>query len=377
MLRRLCLLVFLSGLLRSAFPAQTNFVDFHDLGLCLTIPVSFLGNEVRFVVDTGSTVTVLDKSITKHLVPRGAGTAEFGGANPSDVKFFEGIPLSIGSITSKPGIVVGIDLSDVASVYGELTYGVLGLDVLADWVLDVDFEKQSIRFLQDSDELPSEGGFISLPMREHPGKDSSIAAKLGGVPIELSIDFGNTFSIGLNPQDWKKVFPSGDVGFRSKLINFKGDATETVIGRVKRLDVSTFSYTNLLACRLVNTNVTSLLGLPFFRRHHTILNYPKKVVKLRRTDYTTEDENGMSGLSLLWSFERKLFVSEVPADSRAAGSGLKPGDEIIAIDDKNVDTLSQASVMKLFRKGNGKLLCLDIRRGDSKQRICFLLERSI
>jgi hypothetical protein len=370
-------LIILSALLRSGFSAQTNSVDFNDLGLCITVPVTIGGKELRFVIDTGSTTTVFDDVITRRLPQIGSAAVEAGGAEKSDVKFFVGTRLVIGSISYRPEIVVGANLAALARNYGELTYGILGLDVLTNWSLDFDFEKESLRFLQKTDPPPTDRDFVTIPLRAEPGKEPTVAANVGGIPIELLIDYGNNYSIGLSPQDWDKVFPSGNIGFKSKTKNFEGVETESTVARVKRLDISKYSYTNLLACRLATTNFHSRLGLPFFRRHHTILNYPEKIVKLRRTDYKTEDERGMSGVRTLWSFERKLFVNEVESGSKAAEAGLKPGDEIIAIDDKAVATLSQANVITLFQKGDGESLCLDVGRGDSKQRVCFLLKRKI
>lgn len=62
--------------------------------------------------------------------------------------------------------------------------------------------------------------------------------------------------------------------------------------------------------------------------------------------------------------EGRLFVVDVPADMTGARAGLEPGDEILAIDGREVHDMTREDVVKSLRGDVGSSVTLRIRRDD-------------
>jgi C-terminal processing protease CtpA/Prc len=68
------------------------------------------------------------------------------------------------------------------------------------------------------------------------------------------------------------------------------------------------------------------------------------------------------------SEEHRLVVRDVPPDTPAAEAGLEPGDEILAIDGREVSELSVREVIVALRGEVGTRVRLRVRRGDEAER---------
>lgn len=69
------------------------------------------------------------------------------------------------------------------------------------------------------------------------------------------------------------------------------------------------------------------------------------------------------------SAEHRLVVREVPPDSPSAAAGLEPGDEILAIDGREVAGLSVREVVAALRGEVGSRVRLRVRRGDAEREV--------
>jgi hypothetical protein len=116
--------------------------------------------------------------------------------------------------------------------------------------------------------------------------------------------------------------------------------------------------------------IDGIVGFPFFARFATTVDYQKKQLTLRPTDYKPGDylqdlsqslltagerksEPRVVGAAGLWGFvvekpkgdtEAGVVVKQVFADTPAAAGGLKPGDRVLTIDDRWTDTLGDAYI---------------------------------
>lgn len=62
--------------------------------------------------------------------------------------------------------------------------------------------------------------------------------------------------------------------------------------------------------------------------------------------------------------EGRLFVVDVPSDMTGARAGLEPGDEILAIDGREVHDMTREDVVKSLRGDVGSSVTLRIRRDE-------------
>lgn len=216
------------------------------------------GEEVPFVVDTGASITLLDKSFESKLKTR-RGTAVV--VRPGDKQ--------TANIYAAPELYLrGVRLATGTNVF---TYnfkrpmGILGMDCLAHYCIQLDFEAGQMRFLDSNDTTFS------------------------------TAEFGKAF-----PLTFRKVGPAAGVFLpeihHDSLI---GENTNTVIdsgcnidGLIEESDVKRLAvifpercwdgetYTNMIFAVVDRANV---LGLGFLARHLVTLDFPHRMMYLEQT----------------------------------------------------------------------------------------------
>ena len=135
-------------------------------------------------------------------------------------------------------------------------------------------------------------------------------------------------------------------------------------------------------------DIDGIVGFPFFGRYATTVDYQKKELTLKLTDYKPGDymqdltKNLLSagdrkndpkivGAAGLWGFaleskakddaDAGVSVKEVFAKSPAEAAGLKAGDRIITIDGRWADTISDAYLAASLVKP-GRETTLEVKR---------------
>lgn len=113
--------------------------------------------------------------------------------------------------------------------------------------------------------------------------------------------------------------------------------------------------------------IEGIVGFPFFARYATTVDYQKRELVLKPTDYKPADYLGdlmqrlmtasekgseprVVGAAGLWGFSVQkadddkpgVLVKEVFEDSPAARAGLKPGDRMLTLDGRWTDTVGDA-----------------------------------
>lgn len=102
-------------------------------------------------MDTGADSTVFDKSLAPGLGKRSsAGSAWiFGVKTPADYYLFPGLSLGRVPLMMTGPYVVTENLKEPSRVAGRPVMGILGMDVLAHYCIQLDFAAGKIRFLDD------------------------------------------------------------------------------------------------------------------------------------------------------------------------------------------------------------------------------------
>jgi CubicO group peptidase (beta-lactamase class C family) len=206
------------------FPAGKSVVEvpFEVESGWMLIPVSVNGSRpLRYVLDSGSSGVVhtnaamvesLNLKIAGNMQVRGAG----GGGATSEVSVAEnvtfdigGIELSNGSLAIHPSLGSGFD-------------GVIGRPIFANLVVEVDWEKQVIRFYEPAKYKYCGSGTV-LPLTfDEGGRPYAMASVTATnekpIPVKLVVDTGGSHTLSL------------DVGSNSE-IKLPEGATKTVLGR--------------------------------------------------------------------------------------------------------------------------------------------------
>jgi hypothetical protein len=233
------------------------------------------GQELAFLVDTGSPVTVLDKSLVPKLGERVA----------SGEAFF---PLherrESGGIYRAPAIFLGntrlltgrwVITSDLAAMSGGPLGGILGMDCLRFYSVQLDFEQNVLRFLDLNAPHVDSGRPFPMIFSESGPLEVSIPGDFFGSAYGTSqIDTGDPWdgaatsnllhqAVHVHTADWSKpVDPAGRYKAHFPEVRFGGE-----------------TYTDVVLRAHARNNI----GLRFLARHLVTLDFPRGVMYLKRT----------------------------------------------------------------------------------------------
>src|SRR5437667_12465888 len=162
------------------------------------------GEELLFVVDTGSPCTFLDKSLEPKLGKR-LGTMKVkwpGGKGSGSLHRAPKLYLDRTELLTAPRVLT-VDLTPLPLLPGRPVGGILGMDCLRHYCVQLDFEFGKMRFL-DPDQPANENPGKAFPLKIFFGSVFT-RENLAGVRGEKSqIDTGCNFDGTLKPKLWQR-----------------------------------------------------------------------------------------------------------------------------------------------------------------------------
>jgi hypothetical protein len=248
----------------------------------LMVTLKLNGEELPFVVDTGAPATVLNKSLESKLG-----------------KSYGTMPISLaGGEKQKSGIFAApkLYLGNTPLMTGDYVYtydfkrhpmGILGMDCLRHYCIQLDFEAGKMRFLNPDQLNVAELG-QSFPLTFKGGYPFIVHGSLVGENTNLLIDIGCNVD-GLTDKGTNKF-----EGVYLSECDWNGEA-----------------YTNLIIGAVGHANA---LGLRFLARHLVTFDFPKQRVYLKQTNIGPLDEPNLeagsestrkSGIRFLMSLKEK------------------------------------------------------------------------
>jgi hypothetical protein len=229
------------------------------------------GEQLPLVVDSGTSGTILDKSLEPQLgEPRGQETIQSWGKQEkknlyaAPKLYWGGVPLMTGSN------IMTSDFKQLSRDAGRPIMGILGLDVLEHYCVQLDFAAGTVRFFDDERADQTKWG-KAFPMVALNSKDGrpAVAQNLLGVqgPHSL-IDSGYQSDGWLMPKFYRqwtnRAVPPSQGESRSPNGRFGGETYR---------DVSPDE----------NNVESDGIGLRFLARHLVTLDFPKRTMYLKRT----------------------------------------------------------------------------------------------
>jgi hypothetical protein len=212
------------------------------------------GEEVLFVVDTGASSTLLDKSLEpagkrlKRISFSTWSAEQEGEVYPAPRIYLGGAPLMISNI-------VTCDLKKMSCPGG--ARGVLGMDCLKHYCMQLDFESGKIRFLD--------------PKRVN-------AAELGSAfPLTLNWNLPFIYRVGFGGGKSTHLLIDTGYDVDGQVENPKGPVAGIL--HLRECAWGDNSYTNVLVRQGRNRSV---VGLRFLARHLVTFDFPKQTMYLKQ-----------------------------------------------------------------------------------------------
>lgn len=416
-----------------------NYEDYSKIGFKLinnliVIPVEVNGVQLSFILDTGVSKPILFNFVnlneelkinqTERIYLRGLGEGDSVEALRSRNNI-----LKVGDAVS-----IGQDLYAIfdpslnfAPKLGVPIHGIIGYDLLKDFVVEVNYSTKQIKLHNPDTYVPkkcSKCRTFKLDFNNNkPYIDGKVLVSGNTVPVKLLIDSGGSDALWLF-EDAEKGIKVPEKYFD----DFLGRGLSgSVYGKRTKIDGVMFGE---FALRRVNTafpDSTSIsfarkfterngsIGGEVLRRFNVIFDYPNKQVVLRKnknykdpfyynqsgivlqhngvrvvkqrnremqrveTSYGTSNEGGGgTTISLTKSYKYVLAPSfevvELRKDSPAHKAGLKLGDIVLRINNREAHLYTIQEITQLFYGEEGKRIRMIVDRDGIQMKFSFILE---
>ena len=344
------------GLLAGGKIKEQNFkyiISFELLGGLPLIEVEIAQKKYKFLFDTAALSVVPDvliqTPVLKHL--------EQIAINDSLDSLSDEALYTLSSLK-----LAGLEFCDFAVVTKDFTQetplsclgfdGIFGYNFLENLIVHIDYEKSEIRLY---DKMPSLSGYTKTALFFDGFSGPKFEINFSFRNLLVTLDTGKNDGISLSVNDeygsfdeyaYEKRETSGL--FMSSFNGLKEYSEETNY-LVKDFKITKNIVINSYPVSL-NATSLSLVGNTFLQNFDIVLDFRKKQLYLR--EYSDENiEKNFSrsfGFFVHWSESQKLYISAISKESPASKAGVKIGDRILALGERDTYEFSRDDYCEMF-----------------------------
>lgn len=340
----------------------------------ILLPVRFKEKEHWFLLDTGSSHTAFDTSLSHDL---GAATRIVRvqtAANPIVAALFEAPEAFLGPLNLQDcGEVACVNLKMLSSLLGRPVAGIIGMNFLKEYAIQMDFDEGTLSFIQPMGTDKSAWG-KNLGMYCSPAGFPQITGRIfDRIDVDFLIDTGANGAGCLEIKIFNKILADKELRTSSVLTQTLSGTNRCREFRIEDLSVGSLKYRDLI----FTESGESRLGLSFLSRHMVTFDFPNGKIYLREGDkFNRVEQTDMSGLHL-YRISNETVAYSVDEGSPAQKAGIKDNDVILKINDDDVDQHDIRDIRELLRSTDRRKILMVIRRGNDAKEVSFLLEKRI
>lgn len=316
-----------------------------------------LGNfpdTLNFILDTGSSGISLDSTTAAYLQLKPVPTERTirGIAGIRKVSFLYDQQLNLPGLTIDSLDFHINNYGILTAVYGERIDGIIGYSVLSRYIIKLDYDSMQVSFHTRGTIRYPRGGYLlkpvinqlvaqSLKVRDEKSIVTRFLYDMGaGLCMLLSKDFiADSVFIDKRKRRWIKEGEGLGGKIDMELVVIK----EVKLGPYKFRNVPVFIFDDV-------NNVTSypymggLIGNDILRRFNVIINYANSDFYITPNSHYNETfDYSYSGVEL-YLIEGLIIVGDVAKGSPAEISGLKEGDQVLAVNRNFSQNLNQYKI---------------------------------
>ena len=420
MKRLLFLLVFIHAASAAQMKRQPPPADGDKYGFYLTgnrnrtsIPFEFQSNLIivpvrlndsdtlRFIVDTGVGYTILtDPRIVRPQslrISRKITLAGAGGGDALTASVSIGNTMSLGALRVQHHnvIVLDEDLLKLSEYAGMPIHGIIGYELFANLVVSIDFQTREITFVKPRKYRYRRrtGDRYPISIQQRKVYTDVLSVSNGGPlrPLRVLLDTGAGQALLLDRFNSPAALTLPDKTIRVQLGRGLNGIINGDLGRMPKVRFGRHELTDVLVAFPDSLDFGQKLadmperqgnvGCELLRRFRITFNYPEKymVVKPVKRLLREQFEYNMSGLELRARGKRfhQYFIDTVTEGSPGSLAGLRPGDEVLFINNKTTKLMTMGEINQLFQKQVGKEISLLVRRSGQVLLTQLILKRLI
>lgn len=356
--------------------------EFYLNGILIPIPTK--DKRPAFLLfDTGATIPILADTFASRMNIRGNDyfPALGLGADPQLGSITNGIAFSLPGLTFRNARWAILPDLTLDAAYGRPVVGILGMDLLNDFVIHINPLAQTVEFIKpDAFKPPTDAVSLPLGMSYHgPMVSATIKTARGEATGRFLIDTGNnsTFSLGKAFQDahpeleFKKIAVSGASGVGGVSLIAKAICPELDLGEIT---IANATVDLDQAAQGAQATVDGRIGNEIWRRFDLTLDLPGKRLYLKKNaNFSAPFSYTTAGMLVQASGENyeTLTVRQMLPGSAGEKVGFQKGDILIALPELKGKPLTIANVYPiLHREGTWHFT---VRRGAEKIPITLVL----
>ena len=386
-------IIFLMGLFKvQAQDVTLPFELYENKYILIKLPTE--KDSLTFYFDTGATTTLLDKETAGKFGLKANYQQKVSGAGGE--KIYD-VVLNQKIFLTKDKSIDGVhfvleDLSRLKSLLDKPFDGIIGNDIIKNYVTKIDFKKKQIELYKDS--MPEKEGFtgISFNFKNNiPIPQFPITVEMDGgwkFSGDVFFDSGAGLSLLFNAPFVEENFLTYKLG--KSFVTYKlgksfvtdsnnlSNKTKTINTKIKRIKLGSFTFDNVpVALSSDKEGVSSykeylgILGSEIINRFDIILDYKDMILYVKPNHlYNNKFEILVSPIKLKKS-ESGILISSVVENSEAEKLGLKKGQKIISINGKVSNDIAVYRKMLSQKNKNVVIKYLD---GEEEKKIKLKLK---
>jgi len=340
-----------------------------------------------FILDSGFEESVLNKSTADKLgLKTSADRTEEAPGGEIELSYTDSITFNLTGVDIFENRVAVVPLDQLTQIIGRHFDGIIGHDLFARFVVELDYENKNAILYDPADYSKSNEG-ICVPVTVE-NNEAFVFAVLkdenrGNVTAKLKLDTGSVDFTGFNGSfvQAESLF----TGSQKKLPALGaavGGNTENFVTRLNEFSISDIKIENPVVGYSVDTlrgGDAGTLGGEFLSRFTVIFDYPHGEICFRQNGHFGEPyEYDMSGIFPIAEMPdfKTIMVISISDKSPAAEAGMLPGDIIDKIDGHPAGDYSIEVIRRMFVE-DGKTYNLEVLRGNETLEIEITLRRLI
>jgi len=350
--------------------------------------------DLHFILDTGVKTTLLTESVmakfidldtSKKVRITGLGVGEI-----IEASFVEDVTIHLKGITGcgLNLIIPPAGLLSFSELFGKPVHGLIGYDLLKDFVVEINYIHQYIE-LHQADTYTykrKKGTKIQLSMNKGQPYIQSYLSNAHGKSVQIPLLIDTGASQALSVFDSSFVRPNNTLstylgeGLAGKIYGELGRLDHVIVGEFDIQSVVTGfpapeSFKYLLERRIWRGNI----GGGILRRFHVVLDYKRKHLYLKKNMlYHKKFTYNRSGIEVeaLGTQYNSFLISYINPSTKSQAD-IQIHDQILSINGKSTSDMNIDEVYAELNKKRGSNICLLLRRRGRYIKRCFTIKTVI
>ena len=326
----------------------------------LLLPVDIQGKRYFFALDTGASRSFYDTSLRFTLgAPSRTLVKVVTASNNVELQEFRSPPAKLGRLDLPANMpICCLDMEGLRKIWGEEVYGILGMDVLKNYIVRINFDRGEVTFLRSVD--PDPGKRVPIFFRKN---CPHVVLEIPGLAKKelFLLDTGwGTFNGTFHSAVFATLAKERRLSLNNPLeVRTPSGISTQRSGCVEAISLGGYDHKKLRFCEAgLNT-----LGRGYLSRYVVTFDFPNSVIYLKKgQNFDRSDVVGQTGMSIL---RRKgvTWVMSVDDSSPAALAGIRPQDVLLEINGMKTSDISLSALGNLFAE-NGAEYRILIRRQE-------------